>query len=292
MKKIVCEYCEEIISVEGEEETVYCPKCLKEVNVKLAEKRLPLFKDKRYEQAVTQLEVSTEYDKAAQGFLKVLEIEPERMDAIKGLILSTLYQSTVRKSFIKATNEVFKKYKDILELLPEDFDEFINRVNGDINFYLNELKDRLIDYDHFFEEEGKKLFISTAEEIIDFKKTLVNSIYSKEIKSDIQKEINELRDLLKKDMYIESSPFHHLSTASKEALIKDKIFKDVVKAYKQRKRILATFIASFGLLAAGILLIFLLPSYLLIGVPITSLGFILTLVFGITYLSIERKLKK
>ena len=290
MKKIVCEYCEEIIEVGDNEETIYCPKCFKEVNVKLAEKRLPLFKDKRFELANTQLNVATEYEKAAQGFKKVLEIEPENFEAIRGLIISTLYQSTIRKSHIKDTHEIFKSYKSLLELLPDDFDDFINKVNDEINYYLGELQDRLIDYDHFYEDEGKKLFYSTSEEIIDFKKTLVNNVNSKEDKSKIQKEINELRDLLKKDLYVESSPFHVLNTSSKEAYIPDIVFKDVRKAFKQRKRFRALFIASFGLMVVGILLIFILSSYLIIGVPIASLGFILTLVFGITYLGIERKL--
>ena len=290
MKKIVCEYCEEIIEVGDNEETIYCPKCFKEVNVKLAEKRLPLFKDKRFELANTQLNVATEYEKAAQGFKKVLEIEPENLEAIRGLIISTLYQSTIRKSHIKDTHEIFKSYKSLLELLPDDFDDFINKVNDEINYYLGELQDRLIDYDHFYEDEGKKLFYSTSEEIIDFKKTLVNNVNSKEDKSKIQKEINELRDLLKKDLYVESSPFHVLNTSSKEAYIPDVVFKDVRKAFKQRKRFRALFIASFGLMVVGILLIFILSSYLIIGVPIASLGFILTLVFGITYLGIERKL--
>ena len=290
MKKIVCEYCEEIIEVEDKEETIYCPKCFKEVNVKLAEKRLPIFKDKRFELANTQLNVATEYEKAAQGYKKVLEIEPENFEAIRGLILATLYQSTIRESHIKSTHEIFKSYKSLLELLPEDFDDFINKVNDEVNYYVGELKDRLIDYDHFYEEEGKKLFYETSEEIIDFKKTLVNNVNSKEDKSKIQKEINELRELLKKDFYVESSPFHVLNTTSKEAYIPNTVFKDVRKAFKQRKRFRALFIASFGLMIVGILLIFILSSYLVIGVPIASLGFILTLVFGITYLGIERKL--
>lgn len=303
MKKIRCSYCGEIFDVDEDKEIVYCPKCYKDLNVNSSLKNLSNYVSKHFSNALLELNEATEYQKAVQNFQIVLDIYPNDIDAIKGLILSSLLSSTIRKSFIKESLHNLIRYKDKLEinnLSIENILEFVKKINDYLDQYIKVMKERLSSDDHFYEEKGLLLYKNALKDVIDYKEVLVDTFFKNrklphnEIinKKKIEQQIKSLKDEYKLNIAVETNPLYRLDTDIKECYIDDNVFPNNKKLFKQKTTFLVLFLIFFLIMVIGIILIFVLPNRLLIGVPLTSIGFICSLIFLLIDILIVKKLSQ
>ena len=65
-----------------------------------------------------------------------------------------------------------------------------------------------------------------------------------------------------------------------ETSIEDRIFKDNRKVYKRKNHMVVWSIISFIILVVGVILIFAMRNYALIGVSVASLGLVLFIIFS------------
>lgn len=291
MNKVLCPVCNEIIEVSDDhKEEVYCPKCFKHINVETGAKALAVYINKQKEAGTTNLYEATEYYKAIKCFQTVLDATPLDEEAAEGLVISTIRTSTIRYCAIKEAAEEMQRNLKAFENANNDvIAGFLKVVLHDLDYYVETLKDRLMNNETFYEQQGKDLFINAIKDAIYFKEVVVDQVIMDRrlperfgvSKKKTQNEISYLKGLLKGKYPIESSPFHLLNTDVKECCIEDLVFRDVRSLYKYRKIMLIWNAISLGILGIGIALIFILPKYLLIGVPTTSIGFVLTVIFTI-----------
>src|SRR5574344_556232 len=224
MKKILCPLCGEIINVEDDKETIYCPKCFKNLSVEQGQKHLGLFVQKHFNLATSELYEATEYKKAAKDFQKVLDIIPDDFEAAEGLVLSTIMMSTIRSTHIKEAMHELQRYQDTLSISSVAIEKsgiFVKRVNEYLDQYHDVLKHRLMNKDNrFYEVKGEQIFKKVVQEIIDFKMVLIEAYFKSRklpVKSNVTKEklnkdIASLQKELTIDYAVESSPFHLLFT--------------------------------------------------------------------------------
>ncbi len=303
MRKIRCSYCGEIFNVDDDKEIVYCPKCYKDLNVNYSVKNLSNYIAKHFSNAITELNESTEYQKAVNNFQAVLDIYPNDIDAIKGLILSSLLCSTIRKSYINESLHNLIRYKDKIQinnLSIEDTLEFAQKINNYLDLYIDTMKKRLSNDGHFYEEKGLFLYKKALKDVIDFKGVLIDFFFTNRklphdevlSKKKIEKQIKFLKEELNKNVAVETNPLYRLDTDVKECYILDTIFPDNRKLFKQKTSFLILFLVFFFIMVIGIILIFVLPKKLLIGVPLTSIGFVCSLLFLIIDIFIVKKLSQ
>ena len=303
MRKVRCSYCGEIFSVEEEKETIYCPKCFKELSFKQAKKNLGSYIGRTFNNALIELNEATEYENAAKHFQIVLDVYPNDVGAAKGLVISTLLMSTVRQSYIKESLDNLNRYKDTLEinnLSLEDTYKFVDKINDYLKLYVTTLKQRLSDDNHFYEQKGYDIYINAVNDVIDYENSLINLYFSKRKlphepslnKEIIENNIKILKKELKNKYSIETSPLHKLDSEVKECYIEDIIFADNSHLFKLKNNYLICFISFFLLFIIGIILIFALPNRLLIGVPITCVGLFLATLFFLLDINVIKKLSQ
>ena len=302
-KKIVCSVCGEIIEIDDDSEMVYCPKCSKPINVLQGEKYFNLLIFRYYNLGVSQLYNQTDYEKAIESFKKVVELNPSELSAVHGLALATLLTSTLRKSHLQDSLKVLKDAEEYIKINSYNIDSIIKFLQ-DTNKYLEEykltLENRLMAGGLFYEEQGKDLYVQALKDMLAYKEFIKAKYYvrrhypndSKITINDLNKQIEILKNQLEKDYPVMITPSKSLDSDKEDMLIVDRIFKDNRKIYKRKTRITIWTIISFVILVAGIILIFALRNYLIIGVSVSSLGLLLFLIFSIIGSSLRRKLAK
>lgn len=303
MIKIKCPYCGEIIETDTTDDKLYCPKCFKNISIEQGKKHLSTYISKNLELAKKELNVSTEYEKAYDDFTKVIEVVADDYDAATGLVLSSLLISTVRINNLKKSMEELSKYQDILQFNQIDIEHtvhFVILINDYLNIYVDTLYERLSNKGHFYEEKGKDIYITAVNDAINYKRMLIDLYLSKRkisnkypiSETSLNNEIDKLESKKNEHYKIKHNPLHLLDVDIKECRIKDIVFKDVRKVYKNRNVSLVWAIIFLAIFAAGISLIFSLPKRLLIGVPVCAFGFIGSLIFLIVFFTNRNKLSK
>lgn len=301
MKKIMCPSCDKVVDATDFNDKLYCPHCFKNISVEQGRKHLDSFIFKHLNLGRKMLNEASEYKKARENFMLVLEVIDDDVEASEGLVLSTLLMSTVRTSFVKEANEELIRYKNVLKAHKYTIDrtaDFVDKLNSYLDEYVLTLEKRLSDGNRFYETKGKELYFKALDDVIHFKKTILN-LYFEERKLSLSGSLNE--EKLKKDIanlskkrkayyYIETSPLHLLDTDVKECYISDQIFKDVRRYYKLTNRLLITSLISSFFFVLGIILIFALPKKLIIGVTFAGIFGLLTIVLFIIEVIYQKKL--
>ena len=302
-KKIVCSVCGEIIEIDDDSEMVYCPKCSKPINVLQGEKYFNLLIFRYYNLGVSQLYNQTDYEKAIESFKKVVELNPSELSAVHGLALATLLTSTLRESHLQDSLKVLKDAEEYIKINSYNIDSIIKFLQ-DTNKYLEEykltLENRLMAGGLFYEERGKELYVQALKNMLAYKEFIKAKYYvrrhypndSKITINDLNKQIEILKNQLEKDYPVMITPSKSLDSDKEEMLIIDRIFKDNRKIYKRKTHMTIWTIISFVILVAGIILIFALRNYLIIGVSVAGLGLLLFLIFSIVGSSLKRRLAK
>ena len=303
MSKVRCSYCGEIFECDDNNQVIYCPKCFKQLSLSSAKKNLGNFVSKHLSKASIELNEQKDFLSASKDFQIVLDVYPNDFDAAKGLVLSTLYCSTVRKPFIQESLDNLIRYKNALEINNISFETIINFVkelNSSLDLYLSTLKKRLSKDDYFYEENGLKLYLQSLKVSIIYKEQLIDLYFSNRKiplseninKSILEKQIKTLKEELKKEYHVESNPLYLLNTNIKECYIEDIVYKDNKKLFRNKKTFLILFIVFFVLFIAGVCLIFALPNRLAIGVHIASVGFISSFIFLLIDILIVKKISQ
>lgn len=298
-KKIVCSVCGEIIEIDDEQEMVYCPKCSKPINVLQGEKYYNLLIFRFYNLGVSELYQQTDYEEAIKSFKKVVELSPSELSSVHGLALATLLTSTVRVSHLKESLEVLKNAEKYIEVNKFNIDaivKFLQDLFSSLETYKLALENRLMEGGFFYEEKGKKLYETALKDILEYKEFIKAHYYgerrypadSKVTIGELNKQIDILKTQLEKNYRVMGHASKSLDSDKEEMKIEDRIFKDNRALYKRKNHMVMWSIASFITLITGIILIFVLRKYLVIGVSISSLGLILFIIFN----SIRRHLNK
>lgn len=302
-KKIVCAVCGEIIEIDTDEETTYCPKCSKLINVAQGEKYLSMLVVRYYNFGMYYLNITTEYDKAVDSFKKVLEYCPSEIESIHALAISLICSSTTRYSKIPDSLEILKQYKEYINITNYNIESAINflkKVNEVLNKYKNGLENNLMSGEIFYEEKGKELYLKTLNDILEYKTFLKDVYYQKRRYSSdssislnaLEESIEIVKNQLTKDYQVMPHPEKMLDSINEDTSINERIFKNNFSLYKKRKRVIAFIIMSLICLIVGVILIFALPKKLAIGVPITLFFLLTSIVLIIVSKVLKNKLLK
>ena len=298
-KKIVCAVCGEIIEIETKEETTYCPKCSKLINVAQGEKYLSMLVVRYHNFGMHYLNITTEYEKAVESFKKVLEYDPNELESIHALAISLICSSTTRYSKLQNSLDVLKKYKDKINISNYNIESvmnFLKKVFSLLDQYKTTLENYLMNGGLFYEEKGKELYIKALNDILEYKLFLKDVYYAKrryasdsEISiSSLNESIEIIKTQLAGEHVVMGHPEKMLDSINEDTSIPERIFKNNFELYKKRKTIIGFEIISLLCLLIGIILIFALPKKLAIGIPITIFFFLTSLIL----ISINRSLKK
>lgn len=302
-KKIVCAVCGEIIDIDTDEETTYCPKCSKLINVAQGEKYLSMLVVRYFNFGNHYLNLTTEYDKAIESFKKVLEYDSTELESIHNLAISYLCSSTLRNSKIQDSLNVLKKYKDEISINNYNIDivvDFLKRITALLDKYKITLENYLMSGTFFYEEKGKQIYTQALKDILEYKTFLKDVYYSKRrFSSDtsislksLESSIEIINVQLSKNYQVMIHPEKMLDSISDSTLIPDRIFKDNYALYNKSKHVTAFMIISLLCLLTGIILIFALPKKLAIGIPVASFFLITSLVLIISKRKLKQKLLK
>lgn len=302
-KKIVCAVCGEIIEVDTNEETTYCPKCSKLINIAQGEKYLSMLIIKNYNFGMHYLNITTEYEKAADSFRKVLEYDPTEIDSIQALAISLICCSTVRYSKIQDSLEALKKYRENINITNYNIDTavtFLQKVFTLLNQYKTTLENYLMGGTLFYEEKGKNLYIKALNDILEYKLFLKEVYYGKRRYSSdslislktLDESIEILKVQLSKDYQVMGHPEKMLDSINESTSIPERVYKNNFKLYKKRRKIIGAEIISYLCLFVGIVLIFALPKKLAIGIPTSGFFLLTSIVLTLLNKSFKKKLLK
>lgn len=302
-KKIVCAVCGEIIEIDTNEETTYCPKCSKLINIAQGEKYLSMLIVRYFNFGMHYLNITTEYEKAVESFSKVLEYDPNELESIHLLAVSILCCSTTRKSKIKESLEILRNNKDKINISNYNIESIINflrRIFSLLNLYKISLENNLMGGALFYEESGKQLYIQALKDILEYKLFLKEIYYGKRRYSadteisfkSLDESINILNTQLSKNYQVMGHPEKMLDSIDEATIIPDRIFKDNFKIYKKRKCVNVLEVISIVCLIVGVVLIFALPKKLAIGIPTTGFFLLTTVVLFFIRKYYSKKLLK
>lgn len=302
-KKIVCAVCGEIIEIETNEETTYCPKCSKLINVAQGEKYLSMLVVRYHNFGMHYLNITTEYEKAVESFKKVLEYDPNELESIHALAISLICSSTTRYSKLQNSLDVLKQYKDKINISNYNIESvmnFLKKVFSLLDQYKTTLENYLMNGGLFYEEKGKELYIKALNDILEYKLFLKDVYYAKRRYTSDSKisisSLNESIEIIKTQLASEYVVMGHpekmLDSINEDTSIPERIFKNNFGLYKKRKTIIGFEIISLLCLLVGIILIFALPKKLAIGIPVSGFFLLTSIIFIIVNKSLKKKLLK
>lgn len=302
-KKIVCAVCGEIIEIETKEETTYCPKCSKLINVAQGEKYLSMLVVRYHNFGMHYLNITTEYEKAAESFKKVLEYDPNELESIHALAISLICSSTTRYSKLQNSLDVLKQYKDKINISNYNIESvmnFLKKVFSLLDQYKTTLENYLMNGGLFYEEKGKELYIKALNDILEYKLFLKDVYYAKRRYTSDSKisisSLNESIEIIKTQLASEYVVMGHpekmLDSINEDTSIPERIFKNNFGLYKKRKTIIGFEIISLLCLLVGIILIFALPKKLAIGIPVSGFFLLTSIILIIVNKSLKKKLLK
>ena len=302
-KKIVCAVCGEIIEIETKEETTYCPKCSKLINVAQGEKYLSMLVVRYHNFGMHYLNITTEYEKAVESFKKVLEYDPNELESIHALAISLICSSTTRYSKLQNSLDVLKQYKDKINISNYNIESvmnFLKKVFSLLDQYKTTLENYLMNGGLFYEEKGKELYIKALNDILEYKLFLKDVYYAKRRYTSDSKisisSLNESIEIIKTQLASEYVVMGHpekmLDSINEDTSIPERIFKNNFGLYKKRKTIIGFEIISLLCLLVGIILIFALPKKLAIGIPVSGFFLLTSIILIIVNKSLKKKLLK
>lgn len=302
-KKIVCAVCGEIIEIETNEETTYCPKCSKLINVAQGEKYLSMLVVRYHNFGMHYLNITTEYEKAVESFKKVLEYDPNELESIHALAISLICSSTTRYSKLQNSLDVLKQYKDKINISNYNIESvmnFLKKVFSLLDQYKTTLENYLMNGGLFYEEKGKELYIKALNDILEYKLFLKDVYYAKRRYTSDSKisisSLNESIEIIKTQLASEYVVMGHpekmLDSINEDTSIPERIFKNNFGLYKKRKTIISFEIISLLCLLVGIILIFALPKKLAIGIPVSGFFLLTSIILIIVNKSLKKKLLK
>lgn len=302
-KKIVCAVCGEIIEIETNEETTYCPKCSKLINVAQGEKYLSMLVVRYHNFGMHYLNITTEYEKAVESFKKVLEYDPNELESIHALAISLICSSTTRYSKLQNSLDVLKQYKDKINISNYNIESvmnFLKKVFSLLDQYKTTLENYLMNGGLFYEEKGKELYIKALNDILEYKLFLKDVYYAKRRYTSDSKisisSLNESIEIIKTQLASEYVVMGHpekmLDSINEDTSIPERIFKNNFGLYKKRKTIIGFEIISLLCLLVGIILIFALPKKLAIGIPVSGFFLLTSIILIIVNKSLKKKLLK
>lgn len=288
MKKITCPYCGKTHEVSDEENIIYCQECSKPFNVVQGERLYSMMLVRYLGNGRDELLYTTRYDKSIESYTKVLSMDEKNIEAITGLIVAYLFDSKINDMHFGEIFSLLVKYEE--ELAYDEKDEFKTEILVDfcgvfyskLHFFHDTLLDRLADKNKkFYEHKGLEIYKGFLSDYIKILRELAN-IYKGEkdfffkldfSENDLREEVKNLLILGKNEYEVyESNPPFMLESADEKILVKNSIFKDNRKLYKNRN--IALIIAAIFLLIfiVGLILTFTMRDKLLIGVPILGVG--------------------
>jgi len=302
-KKIVCAVCGEIIEIDTNEETTYCPKCSKLINVAQGEKYLSMLVVRYFNFGMHYLNITTEYEKAVESFKKVLEYNSNELESIHALAISLVSASTTRNSRLLESLDVLKQYKDKINVTNYNIEsviEFLKKIISLLDLYKTSLENNLMERSLFYEEKGREIYIKALNDILEYKTFLKETYYTKRRYSSdssisldsLNVSIEIIKTQLSKEYKVMGHPEKMLDSLEETTLIPDRIFKDNLKLYKKRKKVIVAEIISLVCFVIGIILIFALPKKLAIGIPTTGFFLLTSIILIIVSKSLKKKLLK
>lgn len=283
--KVMCPSCKEVVDGDDDVFGMYCPICSKEFQIANGYKLyLSVFRN-NMSIASEELFLKTNYEKAHLHYMKAFNINQKSIEALLGVVMSSVKMSTIRKCFIQEAVEMIEKNKDIFVINKDNSTMVIkclNLINRDTDFYTREIRRRLSENEQFFEEAGLKRYLDALKQTFYFKAFYlgilekISSSFSKEfidMPLGIKKDLLIIKDEIDKEYEIlpVSSPHPMLE---ENGQIDDEVFENHQKDYQNRNASLIFGIISIIGVIAGISLIFAIPTWLIIGVPVLGISLI------------------
>jgi predicted RNA-binding Zn-ribbon protein involved in translation (DUF1610 family) len=302
--KIICPSCKEVIDADDDLYSLYCPICSKQFRYEkgknLFEKKYSSLTKKGYRELFRVFD----YKGSFRDYYKAFLMDTRSYKTLLGTLISGIKSSTIRQSNIHFCVDLLSNNFDIIYVNKDNCGEISSSffiMNSDLDYYLSILKERLSYDNNFFEEEGLKLYLTAVKEVAAFKELYLKLLekFNFDIpldffnkSTDIQNDLIKLKSLIDTKYSInptKNNP-HLLSTKeNSDTGVLDLVFQNMNKIYRKHVSYIALMGISLLLSASGVVLIFLLPHRLLIGVPIASLFFALFLIFFFLFSKLHKQ---
>lgn len=298
--KVMCPSCKEVVDGDDDVFGMYCPICSKEFQIADGYKMyLNVFRH-NMENANEELFLKTNYEKAHLHYVKAFNINQKSIEALLGVVMSNVKMSTIRRCFIQEATEMIEKNKEIFVINKDNSTTVIkclNLINRDTDFYTREIRRRLSENEQFFEEAGLKRYLDALKQTSYFKTFYLGIL--ERISSSFSKEFIDMPLGIKKDLLIikaEIDKEHEILPVTsphpmleEDSQIDDGIFENHQKDYQNRNISLVLGIISIIGIIVGLSLIFALPTWLIIGVPILGVS-LLAFVISLSVFLKKRKI--
>lgn len=168
--KIVCPKCEKINDVSKDTKVVTCSGCGEKFSIDVGkEKTVQKYKElhNRAYMCLYRLQV---YEKAIECYEACLEIKPNDFSSVIGICLAKTSLSKLDNTNFKDVEKIIDSYDIYLDLENSTiFLDFTSEMIDQINFYLRQVDERLINNETFI---SKKYFDGYLNSIIDIKNLL------------------------------------------------------------------------------------------------------------------------
>ena len=298
----MCTSCKEVVEGDDDVFAMYCPICSKEFKIVEGHKLFVKSFRSNMDLANKEMFVKSSYAKAHLCYVKAYNINPKSCNAVMGVAISSIRSSTLRHDKIQEATEFFEKNSDAIMVTKENhmmIIQCLSMINHDVDFYIREVKRKLSENAIFFEEEGLKTYLGAIKQAMHFKNYYQGALekmapsYSKEF---IDNPLTIKKDLivLKHDVDIDyevlpsTSPHPMLAETDEKFAISDIIFDSREEDYKKRNASLVLSIVSLVFTIAGLAFILAMPSWLIIGVPLSGVSLICLFIFIIKFLRKEK----
>lgn len=161
-----------IFSVNKDATTCFCPNCMAELKPKVAIENYKDLLSSYLKKGSESLFETTEYFLAYRTFAHIIEINRTIKTAYYGRILSLLYLSTLRKSYINSACSLHKKEAENMFHFQEtvhDYFHFLNLLLNALDAYETRMKKRITSNNLFIDADCVILYLTRIEEIRNYK---------------------------------------------------------------------------------------------------------------------------
>lgn len=299
-KTLVCPFCRSLITLEGDEEVIKCPSCGRSLGVQQAERLASLLVVRNNNAADTALYVSGDYRKAKEAYENVLALEEDSPEAAKGLILATIFLSTLHESHLKEALKVLEERREIIaggEGGATRAADLSKAVTKGTDKYLSALRGRTSENGVFVGEKERDFYLEALRDVIALREALIRDVLTsqallelKKSREDLESEIADLRREAAKKYSVDESGKLRETLKEEGVPASEEIFPDRRKLYRKKNAAVAVLSVAGSVLGLGIVLILALWSRYIIGLSIAAVGAVFTLAAYIAYRSLKSKL--
>jgi tetratricopeptide (TPR) repeat protein len=295
--KIICPSCKEVVETDDDLYMLYCPVCSKQFKLEKGKELYINTLNKLMKNAQKALFLSNDYQKASSLYQRAFTIDDKNYKALLGFCIAEIKCSTLRTSKLHETIVLLDQKIGIIFVNDESYNCIATSfayINSMLTLYLSNVKERLSKDNVFYEEEGLKLYMNALKDVIFFKQIYLkivkkfNPPYSLTLSDNLDSINGVIKELeLQSAIDYQIAPISEvnpmLDDNSKELAINDIIFSSNKKIYHRFLVSIVMMIISIIGAGCGVLLIFLLSTYLIIGVPIAAIFIIIFFVFFIVF---------